>query len=220
MKRHQKPFSVEIKKSRVQDQRHYLPPRRLFELPPAKATPIFQEEVPQTMAKPLAAPRILPSILEPARSNSEAVEPVRRRSSRRSKSNQAQMDLDLRATAAEGVIGRPAEAPVMLEAVSRTDASLVEDVGAPALEVQAQKTEGTNAMARKPRKKASKIVEPVTAHDPVSEPETISKAQVIEPPLVNRLLQADHRRLNRRQAAAAQLLRHERWKRRLHSAVW
>jgi hypothetical protein len=217
MKRHQKPFSVEIKKSRVQDQRHYLPPRRLFELPPAKATPIFQEEVPQTMAKPLAAPRILPSILEPARSNSEAVEPVRRRSSRRSKSNQAQMDLDLRATAAEGVIDRPAEAPVMLEAVSRTDASLAEDVGAPALEVQAQKTEGTNATARK---KASKIVEPVTAHDPVSEPETISKAQVIEPPLVNRLPQADHRRLNRRQAAAAQLPRHERWKRRLHSAAW
>jgi hypothetical protein len=217
MKRHQKPFSVEIKKSRVQDQRHYLPPRRLFELPPAKATSIFQEEVPQTMAKPLAAPRILPSILEPARSNSEAVEPVRRRSSRRSKSNQAQMDLDLRATAAEGVIDRPAEAPVMLEAVSRTDASLAEDVGAPALEVQAQKTEGTNATARK---KASKIVEPVTAHDPVSEPETISKAQVIEPPLVNRLPQADHRRLNRRQAAAAQLPRHERWKRRLHSAAW
>jgi hypothetical protein len=127
------------------------------------------------------------------------------------------MDLDLRATAAEGVIDRPAEAPVMLEAVSRTDASLAEDVGAPALEVQAQKTEGTNATARK---KASTIVEPVTAHDPVSEPETISKAQVIEPPLVNRLPQADHRRLNRRQAAAAQLPRHERWKRRLHSAAW
>jgi hypothetical protein len=130
------------------------------------------------------------------------------------------MDLDLRVTAAEGVIDRPAEAPVILETVSRTESSLVEEVVAPALEVQAQKTESTNATARKPRKKASKIVEPVTAHDPVFQPETISKAQVIEPSLVNRLPQADHRRLNRRQAAAAQLPRHERWKRRLHSAVW
>jgi len=220
MKRNQKPFSVEIKKSRVQDQRHYLPPRRLFELPPAKAIPILQEEVPQAVAKPLATPRILPSILEPARSNSEAVEPVRRKSSRRSKFNQDQMDLDVRATAARGTMDAPAEAPIMLEAVSRTGASLVEEVVAHDLEVQAQKTEGTNARARKPRKKASKIVEPVTVHEPVSQPETVSKAPVIEPPPVNRSRQTDHRRLNRRQAAAAQLPRHERWKRRLHSAAW
>jgi len=220
MKRHQKPFSVEIKKSRAKDQHHYLPPRRLFELPLAKTTPILQEEVPQAIAKPLATPRILPSILKAARSNSEAVEPIHCKSSRRSKSNQDQMDLDLRATAAEGVIDRPAEAPVMLEAVSRTDAALVEEAVAPALEVQAQKTGGTNARARKPRKKASKIVAPVTAHEPVSQPETISKTQVIEPSLANRLRQADHRRQNRRQAAAAQLRRHERWKRRLHAAAW
>ena len=63
MKRNQKPFSVEIKKSRVQDQRYSLPPRRLFELPLARAIPILQEEVPQAVAKPLATPRILPSIL-------------------------------------------------------------------------------------------------------------------------------------------------------------
>jgi hypothetical protein len=220
MKRHQKPFSVEIKKSRVQDQRHYLPPRRLFELPPAKAIPILQEEVPQVVAKPLATPRILPSILEPARSNSEVVEPVHRKSSRRSKSHQGQMDLDLRATAAEGIINAPAEASVMLEAVSRTNAALVEEAVVPALEVQAQKIEGTNARAQKLRKTASKIGEPVTAHEPVSQPETIAKTQVIEPPLVNRLRQADHRRLNRRQAVAAQLPRHERWKRRLHEAAW
>ena len=220
MKRHQKPFSVEIKKSRARDQRHYLPPRRLFELPPAKATLILQEEVPQTMAKPLATPRILPSILAPALSNSEAVGPVRRKSSRRSKSQRGQMDLDLRATAADGVINGAAEAPVMPEAVRCTDASLVEVAIAPALEVQAQRADSTNARARKPREKVSKIVAPVMAHEPVFQPETISKEPVIEPPRVNRLLQADHRRLNRRQAAAAQLPRHERWKRRLHAAAW
>jgi hypothetical protein len=220
MKRNQKPFSVEIKKSRVQDQRHNLPPRRLFELPPAKAIPILQEEVPQAVAKPLPTPRILPSILAPARSNSEAVEPVHRESSRKSKSHQDQMDLDLRATAAEGIINAPAEASVMLETVSRTDASLVEEAVAPAFKVQAQKTKSTNARAQKPRKKALKSVEPVMAHELVSPSETVSKAQAAEPPLVNKLRQADHGRLNRRQAATAQLPRHERWKRRLHAAAW
>jgi hypothetical protein len=220
MKRNQKPFSAEIKKSRVQGQRHHLPPRRLFELTPAKATPIPQEEEPQTVAKPFAAPRILPSILEPVWSNSEAVEPVRRKSSPKSKPDQGQMNLDLRATAAEGTIDAPTKTPVRLEAVSQVEASPVKEAVAPAVEVHAQETKSAKARPRKPRKKASKIVELVMAPEPISEPETPSKAQVIEPPPVNRSRHADHRRLNRQQAAAAQLPRHERWKRRLHSAAW
>jgi hypothetical protein len=213
MKRNPKPFSVEIKKSRVQGQNHHLPPRRLFELTPAKATPISQEAEPQAVAKPLAPPRILPSIFERVRSNSESVEPDHHMSSKRLESDLGQMDSNLRATISEGAMDALAETPVMLGVVSQTDASPVEKAAPPALEVEAQKTNHAKA---KPRNKASKIIAPVTAPEPVLQPQAAPETQVTKPPPVNRSRQADPCRL----AAAAQLPRHERWKRRLHTAAW
>jgi hypothetical protein len=47
MKRNTKPFSGEIKESRIQGQRSHLPPRRLFELTLVEATEILQKEEPQ-----------------------------------------------------------------------------------------------------------------------------------------------------------------------------
>ncbi|PVE21032.1 hypothetical protein DC522_28995 [Microvirga sp. KLBC 81] len=61
-------------------------------------------------------------------------------------------------------------------------------------EAQAQEVESAKA---KPRKKAAKIIGPARGSR-----------------------RADDRRLTERQAAAAQLPRQERWKRRLHPAAW
>jgi hypothetical protein len=76
MKRNSKPFSVEIKKSHVQVQRHYLLPRHLFATNPVEATKIFQKDEPRVVPEPSAAPRILPSIVDPLWSRSEPIEPV------------------------------------------------------------------------------------------------------------------------------------------------
>src|ERR671921_3023341 len=81
MKHNPKPFSVEIKKSRIPGQRSHLPPRPLFATVRAETTMNFQKEEPQATAKPSAAPRILPSIVGPVWSSSEPVEPVRRKCS-------------------------------------------------------------------------------------------------------------------------------------------
>jgi len=213
MKRNTKPFSVEIKKSRIQGQRPHLPPRCPFELTLVEATEIFQKEEPQAIVEGAPAPRILPSIFERVRSNSESVEPDHHMSSKRLESDLGQMDSNLRATVSEGAMDALAETPVMLGLVSQTDASPVEKAASPALEVQAQKT---NHAKVKPRNKASKIIAPVTAPEPVLQPQAAPETQVTKPPPVNRSRQADPRRL----AAAAQLPRHERWKRRLHSAAW
>jgi hypothetical protein len=218
MKRNPKPFSVEIKRTRVQGQRSDLPPRRLFATILAEATKIFQKEEPQAVAEPSAAPRILPSIAEPVWSGSGPIEPVRRgRFS--GEADQGQMEFDLNAIASNGKVDAPAEPPVMLEAVSQTRNSLIEAAATPVLEVQVRETESAKAKSRRPRNKTSKIAEPVSASEPVPQPETASEPPVIEPAPVDRSQQADHRRLTRRQAAA-QRPRHERWKRRLHSAAW
>jgi hypothetical protein len=218
MKRNPKPFSVEIKKTRVQGQRSDLPPRRLFATTLAEATKIFQKEEPQAVAEPSAAPRILPSIVEPVWSGSEPIEPVRRgRFS--GEADQGQMEFDLNAIAPDGTVDAPAEPPVMLEAVSQTRNSLIEEAATPVLEIQVRATESAKAKSRGPRNKTSKIAEPVSASELVPQPEAVSEPPVIEPAPLNRPQQADHRRLTRRQAAT-QLPRHERWKRRLHSAAW
>jgi hypothetical protein len=219
MKRNPKPFSVEIKKSRVQGQRHQLPPRRLLELTPAQATKIVHAEEPQAVAKLSAAPRILPSILEPVRSNSGAVEPVRRKSSPRSKPSQGKMEFDLTAIAPEGAMDLSAKTPVMLEAVSLTDASPVEDAATPILEDWAQGTDRTRTRSRRPRKKSSEAIEKMTASKPMLEPEHIPEAAMIGP-MVATSSKAVERRLTKRLAAAAQLPRNERWKRRLHPTSW
>jgi hypothetical protein len=220
MKRNPKPFSVEIKKSRVHGQRHQLPPKALLESTPLQATKSCQEEEPQAVAKPSAAPRILPSILEPVRSHSEAVEPVRRKSSPRSKLDQDHVEFGLSAIASEGATCSPTETAAMLEAVLQTDTSPIEEAASPALEVQTIEAESAEAKSPRPRKKALKTVGPLTDPRPALQTETASETQLIEAVSVNRSRGADHRRLTKRLAAAAQLPRHERWKRRLHAAVW
>jgi hypothetical protein len=212
MKRNPKPFSVEIKKSRVQGQRHQLLPRRLLELTLAQATKIVHMEEAQAVAKLSATPRILPSILEPVRSHSEAVEPVRRKRSPRSKPDQDQVEFDLGAIASEAATGAPAGTPAMLEAISQTDASPVKEAAAPAIEVQPQETDRTKTKSRKPRKKVSQAVEPAMAFIPMQETEDKP-----EPAVTSKVIQ---RRITKRLAAAAQLPRNERWKRRLHPTSW
>src|SRR3954453_16423711 len=98
MKRNTKPFSVEIKKSRVQGQRPHRPPRRRFELTLDEAAEIFQKEGPQATVERAPAPRILPSIVEPLWSSSEPVEPVRRKRSS-VQACRGQMESELTATA-------------------------------------------------------------------------------------------------------------------------
>lgn len=217
MKRKPKPFSVEIKKSRAHGQRHQLVPKRLFELTPAQAPTIVQEEEPPAVAQAAAAPRILPSILEPMRGSSEVVEPIRRKSAPRSKLRQSQVESDLTMVASKGAPDAPADTPVISEGMTQAGACSVEEAGSPIPEDQVQEPESTKT---KPRKKASKIVGPVTAPEPVAQSETASETQRVDAPPVSRSRGADHRRLTRRQAAAAQLPRHERWKRRLHAAAW
>ncbi|MPR12610.1 hypothetical protein [Microvirga tunisiensis] len=216
MKRNPKPFSVEIKKSRGPNQRHQLLPRRLFEMVPVETTQVFQKEEPQAVAEPAAAPRILPSIVEPVWSNSEAVEPVRRRRRSGSKADQGQAELD-RNPIADGTKDAPAETPMILEAVSQMDTVVVEEAAAPVHEAQPQQTARAKA---KLRKKAAKMVRPAMASEPVSQPEQSSETEVIDPLPAERARTTHHLTPTKRQAAAAQLPRHERWKRRLHPAAW
>ncbi|PVE20864.1 hypothetical protein DC522_29920 [Microvirga sp. KLBC 81] len=131
MKRNPKPFSVEIKKSRGPNQRHQLLSRRLFEMVPVETTQVFQKEQLQAVAEPAAAPRILPSIVEPVWRNSEAAEPVRRTRRSGSKADQGQSELDLNPLAADGTKDAPAETSVILDAVSQMDAGVVEDAAVP-----------------------------------------------------------------------------------------
>jgi hypothetical protein len=166
----------------------------------------------QAVARPPAAPRILPSILEPVRSNSAVVEPVRGKRSPGSKLHRSQIEPDLNTIGSEGALDAPAETPVMSKEMSQMDAPPAEEGAS-----QAQETERTKT---KPPMKALKTVKPVTAPEPLSQPETASETQRVASRPVTKSRPADHRRHTRRQTAAAQLPRHERWKRRLHSAAW
>jgi hypothetical protein len=214
MKRNQKSFSVEIKKSRVQGQRSLLLPRHLFETAPAAASTIFWKEEPQPMANPSATPRILLSIVAPLWSNSEPMEAVRRKYSS-GEADREQMEFALDANATEDVN----EAPVRAKAVPQTEvAPAVTEDAAPVHDVQSARGESTWASSRKPRKKASGGVEPVMAFNLTPGSESVREAemhgsQVVAP-------RADQRRLTRRQAAAVHLPRNERWKRRFHPASW
>src|SRR5690349_15796014 len=100
MKRNTKPFSVEIKKSRVQGQIHQLPLRRLFEPTPVEPVKTFQEEEPQALSELAPAPRILPSIVESVWNSAEPVESVSPGPSSKQGSRQ-QMELELLAASAE-----------------------------------------------------------------------------------------------------------------------
>jgi hypothetical protein len=212
MKQNPKPFSVEIKKSRVQGHRSHLPPRRLFATALAEATKVFQKEEPQVVAEPSAAPRILPSIVEPMWSSSEPVEPVRRKRSS-GETSPDQIELDLAAGASEDVEDMPVEAPVLAKAVSKTViAAVVEEEARPLHDVQPAQGEGVKGKSRKPQKKSSGAVEQETAPNPIPEAEmTVSSVASSK---------SAQYRMTKRLAAAAQLQRYERWKRRLHPAAW
>jgi hypothetical protein len=220
MKRNLKPFCVEIKKSRVQGQRSHLPPRRLFATTLVEVTKVFQKDEPQVVPEPSAAPRILPSIVEPVWSNSEPVEPFRRKRSSR-EANRGQIEFDLNASASGDVKGPPVEAPDLADAVSHADsAPAVAEGTAPVDDVQPAQCDSVKANAQKPRKKASVAVEQVTVLKPTSELEPRGEADMIGPSGVVTSGKADQPRLTKRQATVAQLPRHERWKRRLHPASW
>jgi hypothetical protein len=212
MKRNPKPFSVEIKKTRVQGQPSGLPPRRLFATTLAEATKIFQKEEPRAMAAPSAAPRILPSIIESMWSSSEPVESVRRKHSSM-EGNREQIEFDLTATASEDAEDTHAGERATARAVPRTDGALADAEDAtPVHDVQPAQGEGVKAKSRKPRNKTSGAVEQEIASG--STPEAQMAASSVASS------KAVQRRLTKRLAAAAQLPRHERWKGRLHPAAW
>ncbi len=212
MTRNTKPFSVEIKKSRVQGQRPHLSPRRLLELTLVEAPAIFPKEEPQATAELPPTPRILPSIVEPLWSSSEPVEPVRRKRSS-VKAHRGQLGSDLTATAFEDAENARAGDQLSASAVPQTDGALgaAEDP-IPVHDAQPTQGERVRAGSREPRKKAPPVGEQEIAS------ETIPEAEMTVPSVTQS--NAVPRRLTKRQAAAAQLPRHERWKGRLHPAVW
>jgi hypothetical protein len=221
MKRNLKPFTVEIKKSRIPGQHHQLPPRPVFAPIQVGVAKTVQTEEPQAVAQQPAPRRILPSIVEPVWSRPEPVEPVRRRRSSGSKAPQEQIELDLDVLTSKPLQHAPAEAPVLSQRMSRTDAPpVVEEDVEPVDEDQAQEAEPVTVKPRKSRRQASEIVEQVVASGPVSEPPLAPATEVVEPSPVVTQRKLSHHGLTRRQAAAGRLPRHERWKRRLHPACW
>jgi hypothetical protein len=218
MKRPQKSFSVEIKKSRTQGQRPHLPPRRLFAVPVDETSAVIQTAESQTAAEPVTARRILPSIVEPTWSRSDSAEPARRKGSS-GETTREQMEFDLSA-ASEDVHDEPAEPPVRAEAdLLSTTAAAAEKVPTSTHDAQPASEKSATSQARKVRKKTSAGVEPAQALEPAPDVEPAPSAEMIEPSMeVPSGL--SERRLTKRLAAAGQLPRSERWKRRLHPASW
>jgi hypothetical protein len=218
MKRPQKSFSVEIKKSRIPDQRPHLPPRPLFAMAPDETPALIQKTEPEASVEPLVAPRILPSIVETMWRRLEPAELVHRESSS-GETKHGQVEFDLNA-ASEGVIGVPAATPVQAEAALPTDTTASVKTDAPPTH-DAQPASGRSAKshARKVRKKAPAAVE--RGHSEAPEPKAEPKlyAGMIKLPTSVRSPSSQRRR-TKRLTAAGQLPRSERWKRRLHPASW
>ncbi len=216
MKRQQTSFSVEIKKSRNQGQRHNLPPRRLFDVmpPPDEGPEILKNEAVTKVAEPTNAPRILPSIVEPRWSRSEPAEPVRReRSSGVTKPGQMEFNLNAvsdaeKAVSAQRLVHAEANAPPLVAAAVEMGAMATHD---------AQPASGKSAKshARKARTKISAVVEAAQAPEAKPTPHAGMIARSTDV-----LSTSSGHRLTKRLAAAGQLPRGERWKRRLHPASW
>jgi hypothetical protein len=220
MKRAPKSFSVEIKKSRTQGQRHHLPPRRLFDVvpPTAETAQIPQNEAEPKVGAPTTAPRILPSIVEPMWSRSEPAELVHRKRSL-GQTKREQMEFDLGA-ASEDVNDVAAEKPMYAEVALPTATTASDEVGAtPTPDVEPASGKIAKSHARETRTKAPATVEPAQAPEPAPEAEPTPHAEMIEPSM-EVPLRSNERRLTKRLAAAGQLPRSERWKRRLHPASW
>jgi hypothetical protein len=184
----------------------------LFATTPTEAPKVFRKDEAQLVPEPSAAPRILPSIVEPVWSGSEPVETVRpKRPS--VEANRGQMEFILDASASEDVADAPAEAPVSAEAMPPTDGALEDAEDATSVnDRQPAQGEGVKARSRKLRKKASEAIEQEVASEPDLEAVMTIPSVVSSKPVQHRM--------TKRRAAAAQLPRHERWKGRLHPAAW
>jgi hypothetical protein len=211
MKRNTKPFSVEIKKSRAQGQRHQLPPRRLFELTSVEPTKIVQKEEPQAPAELAPAPRILQSIVEPMWSSAGPIEAVGRESSPE-QDNREQMKLDLTVTSSEA----HSAPPMSPELGSQADMAAAAAVTAPVHDVHSV-LDKSSRKERTPRTRSSGVVEPVMQPEPMSRSKRVPEPMILEVPMAPSPA-AIQGRLAKRLAEAAQLPRSERWKRRLHPA--
>jgi hypothetical protein len=220
MKRQQKSFSVEIKKSRTPGPRHHLPPRHLFAPPPDVTSAFIRIAKPQDVGEATAAPRILPSIIEPVPGNPEPVEPVRRKRIAKSKNAEGQIELDLHADGtrdAEDV----AETPSTLEPGLQMDVAQTEDATKPPVpEVWVDDSGTSGTKARTGRQKVSAFSEPVETSALASQPSPASEADSLRVSASVTSSKAVPTRLSKHRAAAAQLPRSERWKRRLHPATW
>ena len=212
MKRNTKPFSVEIKKPRVQGQIHHLPPRRLFEPTSVEPSEIVQKEEPQAVAEPAPAPRILQSIVEPVWSSTE---PSGRQRSLQ-EDNQEQMERDWPAASSEAPVEPPLAVPLIIGVVSQADTSAASEDKAPIHEFQAAPSERSKK-ERKPRKKNPGAVERVMQPESTSQPERVAEPVALETSMLPSAA-AIQRRRTKRLAEAEQLPRSERWKRRLHPA--
>ena len=220
MKRNPKPFSVEIKKSRGPNQHHQLLPRRPFETTPVDVTRVFQKEETQTAAVPSPVPRILPSIVEPVWSNSDPLEPVHCKHSS-VEANRGQMEFDLNASASSDVKDMPAKASHLAGAISQADVAPAFAENAILVHDDQPAPDGSaKANSRKVRRKVPERVEPVMAFGSMSQPEQVPEAETIESLPTEGPLTVPNCRQARRRTAAAELPRHERWKRRLHAAAW
>jgi hypothetical protein len=217
MKRKQKSFSVEIRKSRTQGQRHQLPPRRLFATPPDKASAFIQTAEPQVVGEPTAAPRILPSIIEPVTDNPKPIELVRRKRIVKSKDAEGQIELDLHADVTRNPEEVP-ETPSTLEPGLPMDVAPTAEESIPPVPDVRVDDVGTGEKARTPRKKLPRFVEQVEPTELASQPSPDPEADLLHLSAVVASSKAVPPRLTKRQAAADQLPRSERWKRRLHPA--
>jgi hypothetical protein len=217
MKRNPKPFSVEIKKPRIQAERTQLPPKRLFEGLQAEISKIFEKDMSQAVAEPSAPPRrILPSIIEPFSSGSEPVEPVRQKRSVGA-APQRQIEFDWSAAVPKDGEDESTQVPVKVEAVS--DVTIDEDV-ALVCDMQSAEPDSAPTNSLKARKRIYKPVEAIVFLGSPSQPERTPAAEIAQSASPKQPFTTSARRQIDRQAAAAQLPRHERWKRRLPSAAW
>jgi hypothetical protein len=114
-----------------------------------------------------------------------------------------------------------AETPVISEGMLQADVSpAVKEDAQPVHGAQIQKADAVKAKSRKLRRQASETVEQTVSSEPMSEPASSPETDAVNPLPMMTLRKLDHRRLTKRQAASAQLPRHERWKQRLHPACW
>jgi hypothetical protein len=220
MKRQQKSFSVEIKKARTHGPRHHLPPRHLFATPPDEAKAFIRIAEPQGVGEATAVPRILPSIIEPVTGHPEPVEPVRRKRIATSKDANRQIELDLPADGSGNPTDVPETSSTLDPELQMDAATTADETRLPVPEVRADDSGTGETKARTRRKMLPEFIEPVETSAFASQLPSAPEANSLRVSAIVRSSTAVPSRLSRRQAAASQLPRSERWKRRLHPATW